>query len=195
VRNTFYSIQPSIRSMPGGVQRIGGADFDIRGMVQVGVSPFVTGPAAPGTASVELDKRTTTLRCVPTGDQRAAAVRLLVRPSIRAPLPSGAPIAWLALHYADGGQARVPMRAGVDAPGYGGHDEAVPQTFATFTAFPLFGLDPELLSTPRLANPHPDRAVRCLDLAATDAAGPILLLGLTLEPPAAPAAPSTRSTP
>jgi hypothetical protein len=66
----------------------------------------------------------------------------------------------------------------------------VPQTFATFTTFPMFGLDPELLSTPRLANPHPERALHCIDFTTVGSSGPILLLGITLEPPAPPAAPS-----
>jgi hypothetical protein len=184
VRNTFYSIQPSIRSMPAGVQRIGGADFDIRGMAEVGTSDFAGPPGANLAIAV---------RCVSTGDQRVAAVRLLLRPSVRSPQPTGEPLATLTLHYADGGQAPVLVRAGVDVPGYGGQDEPVPQTFATFTSFPVFGLDPELLSTPRLANPHPERAVRCLNFESRGIAGPMLLLGATLEPPATPAAQPARS--
>jgi hypothetical protein len=184
VRNTFYSIQPSIRSLPAGVQRIGGADFDIRGMAEVGPDDFV----APAGTALAIG-----LRCVPTGDQRVAAVRLLLRPSVRSPQPTGEPLATLTLHYADGGEAQVLVRAGIDVPGYAGQDEPVPQTFATFTTFPVFGLDPELLSTPRLANPHPGRTVRCLNFATTGIVGPILLLGATLEPPAATAGPPTRS--
>jgi len=184
VRNTFYSIQPSIRTLPAGVQRIGGIDFDIRGMAEVGTSRFAQG------SGVAL---TTAVRCLPTGGQPASAVHLLLRPSVRSPQPTGAPLALLTLHYVDGSEATVPVRAGVDAPGYSGQDEPVPQTFATFTHFPMFGLDPELLSTPRLANPHPDQALRCFDFAAVGVSGPILLLGFSLEPPATMAASPARS--
>jgi len=186
VRNTFYSIQPSMRSMPAGLQKIAGVDFDIRGMAEIG-NTVVHGTApvhAPGPI------RANALDCAPAGDERIAAVHLLLRPSVRAPLRTGDPMANLTLHYADGSQADVPLRAGVDLPGYGGDDDLVPQSFATFISFPLFGLDSELLSTPRLANPHPDRALRCIDMATTRADGPILLLGATLEPAPAPA-PST----
>jgi hypothetical protein len=120
-------------------------------------------------------------------------VRLLLRPSVRSPQPTGTPLATLTLHYTDGGEAKALVRAGVDAPGYGGEDEAVPQTFATFTTFPMFGLDPQLLSTPRLANPQPERTVHCIDFSTVGVAGPMLLLGATLEPPAATAAPPARS--
>jgi hypothetical protein len=184
VRNTFYSIQPSIRSMPAGVQRIGGVDFDIRGMAQIGISDM---DVDIGQAPLQSEGMVTTLQCLPAGGQAAAAVHLLLRPSVRAPLPTGEPLAKLTLHYVDGGEAQLLVRAGVDVPGYGGQDEPVPQTYATFTTFPMFGLDPELLSTPRLANPEPARALRCLDFAATDLSGPVLLLGITLEPPAAAA--------
>jgi hypothetical protein len=101
-------------------------------------------------------------------------------------VPVGEPLARLTLHYVDGGEAQLVVRAGVDAPGYGGQDAGVPETFASYTNFPMFGLDPEPLSTPRLANPQPERALRCVDFYATGFSGPILLLGLTLEPPAPP---------
>jgi hypothetical protein len=195
VRNTFYSIQPSIRSMPAGVQRIGGVDFDIRGMAQIGILGYRIAQANGGEQRAnDSGTQFTSVQCLATGDQPAAAVHLLLRPSVRAPIPSGQDVARLTLHYLDGTQAAVLLRAGLELPGYTGHDEYVPQTYATYVQFPLFGMDPELLSTPRLANPYPGRALHCVDFIATSRSATVLLLGMTLEPPATPAAATTLPT-
>ena len=68
----------------------------------------------------------------------------------------------------------------------------MPQSFATFTGFGLFAMEPVLLSTPRVANPHPERTLRCLDLVAPQYNLPVLLLGVTLVP--SPSNPSATPT-
>jgi hypothetical protein len=191
VRNTFYSILPSIRPMPVGVQRFGGVDFDVRGMVQLGVvrgRGTIAAPhgVQPSLGWGQLDSR---LECLPVAVGRVAAVHLLVLPSLRTPAVSGTPLAVVKLRYADGSEAQLPLRTGVELPGYRGEDQHVPQAFVTYTGFGMFGMDPTVLSTPRLANPHPGRDLRCIDVATVDYGAPLLLLGLTLEPPA-PARPA-----
>jgi hypothetical protein len=194
VRNTFYSILPTLRPLPAGVQRIGGIDFDVRGMVQLGVVDFAGGTArAPDTTTTHLGTGALDVfvDCVPVAVPDVLAVDLLLRPSLRAPAATGTTLAYLTLNYTDGSDAQLPLRTGIELPGYGGDDRVVPQTFATFTGFGMFGLDPVVLDTPRLANPHPDRAVRCIDIRTVDYGSPLLLLGLTLEPAVVPPQGST----
>jgi WD40 repeat protein len=190
-RNTFYSILPSIRSLPGGVQRIGTAEFDVRGMVQLGVVGYESALTTDTGPSILMSNGTqlSAVRCLTLPAERAAALHLLLRPSLRAPIATGHPLLRMVLRYADGSSAAVPLHAGVEMPGYAGDDQSVPQVFTTYTDFPNFGLDPVLLSAPRVANPHPERTLRCVDFSTVTYGAAVLLLGLTLEPPAPPPAP------
>jgi len=187
IRNTFYSILPTMRSMPAGLQRIGGVDYDVRGMVQLGIVSY-----EPATDGSHMLPQLNGVTCLPVAGRRAAAVHLLLRPSLRSPVAAGTVIGHVTLHYADGSEGSLPLRAGVEVPSYSGDDRQVPQAFVTFPSFRVFGLDPAVLSTPRLANPYPDRVLECIDLSTVSSGAPLLLLGLTLEPAAAtPPAPAT----
>jgi hypothetical protein len=87
------------------------------------------------------------------------------------------------LHYADGSHVSVYLRAGHEVPGYAGEDDVVPFAFAYNPVPAMFGDADEPMIVARLANPHPDRVLRCLDLDPLTSLRPVLLLGITLEPP------------
>jgi WD40 repeat protein len=168
VRNTFYNIVPAMRPRPVGVQRIGGVDYDLRGMVQLGAA---TNGAAPKS-----------IHCLALPPGPLAALHLLLTASLGSPAPTGQILAHATLHYVDGGSAQLPIRAGQEAPGYSGNDLGVPMVFYTHSGLFEMGLDTQgdVLSAPLLVNPQPQRPVKCMDLDADTAA--VLLLGITAEP-------------
>jgi hypothetical protein len=174
VRNTYYNVRPTMRPIPAGVQRIGGVDFDIRGMFQVG-----------GVNQLGEQNSNSEISCLPVPAGSTAALHLLLTVSLATPVPTGQTVANVTLRYVDGGTAVLPIRAGQEVRGYAGNDLNVPLAFATDDVLTLFGLEDEVFSAPRLPNPFPRRPVRCLDLTTTSAFWPLLLLGITVEPASA----------
>lgn len=170
VRNTFYNVQPMLRPVPAGVQRIDGIDFDIRGIVQLGA------------VADRRDAATLrSLHCLEVPSMPIAAFHLLLRMSVAVPAPTGTVLAELRLHYADGGEVAVPLRAGIDLPGFAGDDRLVPVAFGN-PAMTMIGVDDgDILSHPRVGHPAPGRALRCIDLSATPAGGPIALFAISVE--------------
>ncbi len=167
VRNPYYNVVPAMRPMPVGVQRIAGVDYDLRGMVQVGFS--------------ENGHATGSVSCAALPPGPLAAVRPLLMVSWGSPAPTGKVAARLTLHYADGGDAVLPIRAGQEVPGYAGNDLGVPLAFSSDNVLFELGLDlqADALSAPRMVNPQPQRPVRCLSLEADSA---VLLLAISIEP-------------
>lgn len=174
--NTFHSIAPQLRPMPAGLQRFGGVDFDIRGMRTVGQASSPHREDADAVLPVQ---------CIPLPAHGVAALHLLIRSSSPLPVRTGEPMMRLQLHYSDHSTASVSLRAGIDLPGYAGDDLAVPTVFAAGGILAILGLPQQLLSAPRVANPFPDRPLRCLDLESTAADRPLLLLAITTEGTAA----------
>ena len=91
----------------------------------------------------------------------------------------------------------MPIVAGRDVRGYNGDDRRVPLAFAGDLALSLFGMQDDIFSAPRIANPEPGRPVRCLDLRSRYRQNPMLLLAATVEAPegAAPAEAAAGATP
>ena len=160
VRNSASAAKPFLRPWPAGWHRIGGVDFDIRGMADVG----------PGGLS----------RCLPVPGAHIAAVHALMLPTLRSPEQAPRTLAELRLHYADGGVATVPLRSTLELHGYGDNDQAVPHAFTVRVPRAAMGFRTGTAAAPRLANPEPGRAVRCLDMRSTRE--PHLLLALTVTP-------------
>jgi hypothetical protein len=73
-------------------------------------------------------------------------------------------------------------------PGYSAHDRPVPLAWAQFRGVGSLGARSGagdlVLSAPRLANPHPERLIRSLDLelGETGAVNTSVCLGITIEP-------------
>jgi WD40 repeat protein len=174
--NTFwYYVSP--RRMPVGVQRIAGVDFDIRGMLQLGAD-------AEGSGVGEGAR----FACLEVPEIPIAAVYLLAQAFAPSPVPTGEPLARLTLHYRDGSDTVLLLRAGQELPGFAGSDAAAPEAFATD-----FGLNQiaGIFNTwfvPRLENPHPERVPRCLDLEVTRSEGAVVVFGITAEPLVQPGA-------
>lgn len=173
VRNSYGAIRPFLRPFPAGVQRLAGVDFDLRGMVEVGRDGLGTCVATPAGRPV-------------------AAIHALLLPTIRTRADRPQLLAEMILHYQDGGQARIPIRSAREVQGYA-DDRAVPHAFSVKTPRGTLGIRTATLAAPRLANPQPGRALRCIDLRTTGE--PMLILGLTVEaasPPRAAAVISSR---
>ncbi len=166
VRNSASAIKPFLRPWPAGWQRIGGVDFDIRGMADVL-------PQGLG-------------RCLPVPGGRVTSVHALMVPTLRSPEHEPRLLAELRLHYGDGGSASVPLRATRELHGYGEQDQDVPQAFTVRAPRAAMGFRTVTAAAPRLDNPEPDRPVRCLDLHSTRE--PHLLLALSVTPGPQPVA-------
>jgi hypothetical protein len=159
VRNSFAGVRPFLRPLPAGVQRMGGIDYDIRGMVEVAGTGMAACVATPPGA-------------------RAAAVHALLSASVRTRERQPRAVAELVWHYADGGQATVPIRTTLEVHGHGGNDQAVPQPFSARAPRAALGLRTTTLAAPRLANPQPQRPLRCIGLRTLGE--PMQVLALTL---------------
>jgi hypothetical protein len=118
--------------------------------------------------------------CIPV-PQNVAAVHLLLLPVVVIAAVETQTLARLTWHFRDGSEAISPLRTGHELPGYAGQDQNVPLVFSTTTDLTADGMQSETVSGPRLRNPHPERAVRCIDLETTGQ--PVLLFAITVEPP------------
>lgn len=157
--------------MPAGRQRLLGVDFDIGGVVFLSMDQAPAAATGIPASSVLL----------PPPRPRFAAVHLLLTGCCRLPGHPDAPYAFLVLHYADGGQARVPLHVGRDL--WLPDDEPDAATDARI-AWMHRTPDGMLLGlyAPRLANPHPEREVAGIAFAASEyfASGP-MIYAATLE--------------
>lgn len=90
-------------AVPAGRQRLLGVDFDIGGVVFLSMDQAPAAATGIPASSVLL----------PPPRPRFAAVHLLLTGCCRLPGHPDAPYAFLVLHYADGGQARVPPTSAV----------------------------------------------------------------------------------
>jgi len=106
LHNRFYSILPTMRPMPLGVQRIAGAEFDLRGMMQVGGADQFGNPS-----------KDAIITCLPLPPLPMAALHVLFTASTPTPLPTGHTVANVILHFADDSQASLPIRAGQEVSG------------------------------------------------------------------------------
>jgi WD40 repeat protein len=172
VRTVFYNVRPTMRPLPVGVQRIGGQWFDIRGLGQIGF----TDPWE--------QRKTIQIDCLPMGGRKVAAMHPLLLFSTPHAISTGTVMAEFTLHFTDGGSVQMPIVAGRDVRGYSGDDLRVPLAFTADAGLTLLGMQDDILSAPRIINPEPGRAVRCLDVSSRYRQSPMLLLAATLEAPA-----------
>lgn len=169
-RNVFFYASSSAGHLPMGVQRMGGVDFDIRGLTQL--APIEQGS---GTTQQEL-------QCLRLPEVPIAAIHLLAQNGLEAGVTAGKTLAELTLHYVDGTQARVPLRAGIDLWSYSFDDSLVPSVFATFHLMWRTGGAFHEIIAPRIENPRPERIVRCLDVAWLERSGSLTIFAITAEP-------------
>jgi hypothetical protein len=145
----------SLYPLPWGVQRLGGVDYDIRGAVGLNAP---TGPDSEGV-------RRSRITGIAVPPEPVAAFHLLLLAGNRSSEAAPREYARLRLHYADGGEAAVPLRTGRDVPGWAGKDAAVPVAWEYGLHLRLLGQPLFLpINNPRLPNPFPGRFVTHLDV-------------------------------
>lgn len=170
IRNTFFDSMSRLTPFPVGILHLAGVDFDVRGMAQLGLRDN------------SADATPQRLECLRVPAIRASAFHLLVHSGLETPAASGMTLAELTLHYADGTEERLPLRAGFELMGYNFDDSLVPIVFATEVGLPVVGGPYWELGAPRLRNPHPERLIECLDVVWLGQSGSLELLAVTLEP-------------
>ncbi|HJW46456.1 MAG TPA: serine/threonine-protein kinase [Lysobacter sp.] len=152
-------------ALPQGLQRFGGIDFDLRAALTADFDSAWQ-DAAPQTRMIATSIR------VPLSVARISAVEMFATTTamMRSPPAEQAPaIANLVLHYADGGIARVPLRYQRDV---GMWIYPPPPSARRVATAPLLLAEDGILAPAahfflvRIANPHPERTVRSLDLEA-----------------------------
>jgi hypothetical protein len=166
--NTFWNFVSPAR-FPAGTQLVGGVDFDIRGYVQLGASADET----------DVSTRSKT-GCIDVPAMPVAAFHVLAQSSAPSAVPTGEAYGQVVIHYRDGAAATVPLRAGLELPGFAGQDSAVPELLITDVAY--LNRISNGLSAPRLLNPEPDRLVRCIELESTRFESRLVVFAVTAEP-------------
>lgn len=175
--------------LPLGVQRLDGVDFDVRAAITPNDAiseALYSKRVRAGGAGLPIVSGIP----IPTSVSRVAAFELLATSStfVQDPLPESGPTqANLVVHYDDGAVARLPVRYGrhvtmwVEAPPASSHvARRMPQARVELGA--LFAQTADLYRV-RLANPHPDRAVRSLDIEAMPVTwNGFAVLAITLDP-------------
>jgi hypothetical protein len=145
----------SMYPLPWGVQRLGGIDYDIRGAVGLNAP---SGPDSEG-------PRRSRIVGIAVPAQPVAAFHLLLLAGNRSAEAAAREYARLRLHYADGGEAVLPLLTGRDVPGWAGDDTEVPVVWEYGLHVRLLGQPLFLpINNPRLPNPHPERIVSRLDI-------------------------------
>jgi WD40 repeat protein len=153
------SVIPSIGHVPVGMARIDGIDFDLRGAVELRDSS--AGTVGSGYA-MPLRQKATGIRVPPVA---IAAFHVLLYAPEAVPSDEERVYANLRLHFQDGGETLLPMRTQRELPGWTDHDRPVPVGWIDGDHLRLIGeLRQQLVSNPRLANPHPERLISTIDL-------------------------------
>jgi hypothetical protein len=169
-------------ALPQGLQRFGGIDFDVRAALTADFDSSWQG-VAPQARTIASGIR------VPASVARVRAVEMLATTTamVRSPPAEQAPaIANLVLHYADGGSARVPLHYQRDVAMW---IYPPPPSARRVATAPLLLAEDGIFAPGahfflvRIANPHPERAVRSLDLEALPVTwNGTAVLAMTIDP-------------
>ncbi len=155
--------------LPQGVQRLLGVDFDIRGAIQLThPSGFVERATSTGPVAVH----------IPAGNRNAAAIDVLLTLNyggLAGADEENGIVASVAFDYTDHSAAELPIRMGVDV--FMWRQQSVLGDKARVA---ILGFDARVLPSfwrpvhvysVRLPNPHPEKALRTVTLAAAPGAG------------------------
>jgi WD40 repeat protein len=163
--------------LPQGVQRLLGVDFDIRGAIQLShPSGFVERATSTGPIAVHM----------PVGNRKAAAIDLLLLQNYGGLNDENGKVANVTFDYADRTAAELPIHTGVEVFMWRQQsvlgDKARLATLG-FDARVLPGfLRPVRIYSVRLINPHPEKALRAVTLAAAPGVGGgLVFFAATLE--------------
>ncbi len=145
----------SIYPVPWGLQRLGGVDFDIRGAIGLNAP---SGPEGDGA-------RPSRVTGVVVPPVPVAAFHVLLLAGGRSAQADALEYARLRLHYADGGEAVLPILTQRDVPGWTGNDGDVRMAWEYGGHLRALGEPLSLpVNAPRLVNPYPHRLAVRLDI-------------------------------
>jgi len=158
--------------------RMDGIDYDLRGRLELR-------PGSGGTTGAQREVR---LQPQARGIALPAAPIAALHVLLYAPEPTpvGAELAYanIRLHYRDGSQALLPIRTQREVPGWTDHDRPVPVGWVQGNHLRFIGAwHQELISDPRLPNPHPEKLIATLDLETVPTSFSVpVFLAITAEP-------------
>ncbi len=145
----------SIFPVPWGLQRLGGVDFDIRGAIGLNAP---SGPESDGA-------RPSRVTGIAVPGSPIAAFHVLLLAGGRSAQADQREYARLRLHYADGGEAVLPILTQRDVPGWAGSDGDVRMAWEYGGHLRALGVPLHLpVNAPRLENPYPRRIATRLDI-------------------------------
>jgi hypothetical protein len=114
-----------------------------------------------------------------------AAFHVLMFAQTVSPTPHEELFATVRLRYQDGTEARLPIRTQREVPGWSDADLLVPLAWVFGDQSRLMGYQrQQMISDPRLPNPHPERLITTLDLEAEQSFGSFapVFFAITAEP-------------
>lgn len=154
-----------------GLVRLDGVDYDLRGAIELrthGVSGYGS------------------VRGIPVPALRMPALNVLLFAPLAAPAAQVRDYAYVRLNFADGSHARLPIRTQIEVPGLTGRDPPTPIGWVRGDFLRQIGLVRlQLISNPRLVNPHPEKTVVSLDLETPhDQWSNPIFFAITAEPEA-----------
>jgi hypothetical protein len=133
-----------------GIARIDGVDYDVRGVVELRQNGEATLARAPGIR-------------VPTTP--ISAFHVLIYAPLQTPAPEVRDYAYVRLHYQDGSMVRLPIRTQREVPGMTPDNAMTPVGWVRGVFLTQVGSSrQELMSNPRLPNPHPEKLIATIDL-------------------------------
>jgi hypothetical protein len=172
-------------TLPIGVARLDGVDFDIRGGIELR-------QRSTGQGSHALQSAATGISVPPVP---VAAFHVLMFTALALPEPAERLYADVRLHYRDGSQALLPIRTQREVPGMTDRDRPTPVGWASIQQLMMIGeFRAQIFSNPRLPNPYPEKLIASLDLETSNSgwAEPVFI-AVTAEPVRAPTAEPRRT--
>ena len=155
VRRVFAIVRP----FPLGIVRLDGVDYDVRGATELRWGK------GGGSQDAHNPPQSVTGIRVPQTPIAAFHV-LMFAPEAEATTLERI-YATVRLHYRDGSSAVLPIRTQREVPGWSDLDRPVPFAWVHGDQLRLFGFSKQnMISDPRLPNPHPERPIATLDLEA-----------------------------
>lgn len=182
-RNLMTNVVPAMRTIPLGVVRLDSVDYDVRGFVQL----------HEGSSHEDGIHWLHEVNGINTPETPIAAFHVLLYAGQAIPQPDEADYAQIHVHYHDGSMAVLPLRTQRDVPGWSDEDRPVPLAWAFGDHLRLTGYThQQLISNPRLPNPHPERRVDSIDIGTSPgnegnpAAALPSIFAVTVEPVISP---------
>jgi WD40 repeat protein len=185
MRKGTDTVLTDLVTLPIGVARLDGVDFDIRGGIELR-------QRSTGQGSHALQSAATGISVPPVP---VAAFHVLMFTALALPEPSERLYADVRLHYRDGSQALLPIRTQREVPGMTDRDRPTPVGWASIQQLMMIGeFRAQIFSNPRLPNPYPEKLIASLDLETSNSgwAEPVFI-AVTAEPVRAPTAEPRRT--